>query len=397
MFGRLIRIRKRNACCDRPRAALGLLALLFCLAIFVPSIHAEPINTVPPDDQPLSIPFDSNDWPVGDVESLEEVIISDECSSCPVSAGQLLVFSELLVFSVTEGGADNWAQEITPRGPAPSFGTANVVDAPFDWKAGFRLGIAKRLDDQFDLTFYYTNFNTTATNQAAGEVTSAFLGNFYAGNTDGTGFGPSYRRADIDWDFSFQTFDFEIGRTSWVGPAMLRPYVGLKAAIIDQTAVSHWFDPIDTMTDTYLFTSAVETLTQEFWGIGPSFGVAATVPLSAGPDYSLQVFASPSAALMYGHWQFRDHYQNDGPTSISSPVPASIDINMSPIDGLSTTLRGMFGIQWLRQCARLTTSVRLTYESQIWLNQMQFYSFNMGRLNNLMALHGGALEIGILF
>jgi len=31
----------------------------------------------------------------------------------------------------------------------------------------------------------------------------------------------------------------------------------------------------------------------------------------------------------------------------------------------------------------------------VWLNQMQFYSYNMGRLNNLMSLHGVTFELCI--
>ncbi|MEK6249209.1 MAG: Lpg1974 family pore-forming outer membrane protein, partial [Planctomycetales bacterium] len=267
--------------------------------------------------------------------------------------------------------------------------TANIVDAPFAWKPGIRVGMGMVLQDDFDVKFSYTNFNTTATNQAAGEVYSGFLGNFYVDNSDGTQFGPHYGSANINWDFSFQNFDLEIGRTSSIGSALLRPFVGIKGAIIKQAIRSRWRDPIDTLDPLkiYTFTTASENLEQDYWGIGPSFGVEATVPIYTGSDYSLQLFAAPSGALMYGHWQFSDHYENDESTTV--------DINLSPIDGLSTMLRGMIGIEWTQHFSRITTSVRLKYETQIWLNQMQFYSLSMGRLNNLMSLQGGVLDVAI--
>ena len=41
--------------------------------------------------------------------------------------------------------------------------------------------------------------------------------------------------------------------------------------------------------------------------------------------------------------------------------------------------------------------MRLGYEAQYWLNQMQFYAYNMGRLNNVTSLQGGFVEWCISF
>ncbi len=59
--------------------------------------------------------------------------------------------------------------------------------------------------------------------------------------------------------------------------------------------------------------------------------------------------------------------------------------------------RGVLGLEWVQYGSEITTSLRLGYEAQIWLNQMQFYSYNMGRLNNLMSLHGGVFELSLNF
>src|SRR5581483_10579361 len=104
------------------------------------------------------------------------------------------------------------------------------------WNAGFRVGIGyQRGDDDYDQQLAFTNFTTIASNQAAGEVYSAFLANFYVSNTDGAGFGPHYSSAAIKWDFGFHNIDYEIGRRFTIDQSLqLRPFVGLKAAVVNQ-------------------------------------------------------------------------------------------------------------------------------------------------------------------
>jgi hypothetical protein len=316
----------------------------------------------------------------------------DACESVP------RVFADALFWTVREGSADNWAQVITPKDPLGSYaGTATLVDAPFDWNAGLRVGVGRQSHGgDLDVVVYYTNFHTKAMSQAAGEVYSAFLGNFYADNTDGDTFGPHYRSASIRWDFAFHTIDLEARRSFTVAPNLtVRPFVGLKTAFIDQSVSSQWHQPIDTSEKTYQFNSATEHLAQNFWGIGPSLGVTLEVPWYTGPRHSLKLFGTPSGSLMYGHWTFQDLYRNDGPTSSTVPTTTSIAIDTSPITGAATMVSGVVGVEWNHMFSRATTTVRLGYESQIWLNQMQFYSYNMGRLNNLTSLHGGVLELSI--
>ena len=100
---------------------------------------------------------------------------------------------------------------------------------------------------------------------------------------------------------------------------------------------------------------------------------------------------------MYGNWNFSEVYQTDGPTSTTIPTPSTIAINEDPIHGAATMLRLALGVEWEQPGHRVSTRVRLGYEAQVWLNQMQFYSYNMGRLNNLMSLQGGVLEFGLTY
>ena len=130
-----------------------------------------------------------------------------------------------------------------------------------------------------------------------------------------------------------------------------------------------------------------------FWGIGPSLGATITMPLCCKDRYNLKLFGTPSGAIMFGHWTFSEQYNNNAPT----PTPTSITIDMSPITGAATMLRGVIGFEWEQRFSRATSTVRLGYEAQLWLNQMQFYSYNIGRLNNVTSLQGGFLEWQINF
>jgi hypothetical protein len=140
---------------------------------------------------PLPLAIDARS-PVADEPTA--VGIDCDCEGQPTRR----VFAEALYWTVREGGSENWAQQITPL---PQFGanlgTAQLIDAPFDWNAGYRVGFSAPKPDDVDVTVYYTNFRTSAVAQAAGEVYSAFLGNFYVGNPDGAIFGPHYRSAPL--------------------------------------------------------------------------------------------------------------------------------------------------------------------------------------------------------
>ncbi|MGA2798131.1 MAG: Lpg1974 family pore-forming outer membrane protein [Thermoguttaceae bacterium] len=319
------------------------------------------------------------------------------CVAGNTSKGCRYFFADALFWTVREGYNENWAQIITPKGDwGSNVGTATLVDAPFDWRTGFRVGAGLRRDDGFDATLYYTNFSTSAASQASGEVYSSFMGNFYVGNADGLDFGPHYRHGSIQWDFDYHSIDLEIGRNYAIDANLeLHPFLGLKAAIINQSLNSSWRDPINTtannITHTYNFTSATEYLDLHFWGIGPSLGATITMPLCTKPRYTLKLFGTPSGAIMLGHWTSKEQYDNDGVGSSHT----SVAIDMSPITGAATMLRGVVGLEWEQYFCRTTSTVRLGYESQIWLNQMQIYSYNMGRMNNLTSLQGGFLELCI--
>jgi hypothetical protein len=298
------------------------------------------------------------------------------------------VFADLLVWKLRESPADNWGQVVTPAGSTQS---SSVQRVPFNWKPGIRIGAGKNLNyDCWDAVVYYTWYQTTGRNQASapsGGVYSSFLGNFFVNNTDGASLlGVTYNNAGISWNLLYNTLDLELGRTFEIDEFLkLRPFIGLKAAVINQDINTYWRNPTVATT----FNTANEDLKNNFWGIGPVIGFNSDWPFYKNKSSCFSLIGNLSGAILYGNWTFKDDYSNNTPTSIR--------INVSTISGLATMARGILGLEWRKNLTKSTVTVGLGYEAQIWFNQIQFYSLNMGRLNNLMSLQGAVFNFCFAF
>lgn len=297
--------------------------------------------------------------------------------------GSLFAFSDVLVWRVREGSADNWAQNITPT--TAQYRPVTLYDAPFNWNAGFRLGLGfKNAGDPWDAVLYLTRFQTKASNHVTGQIYSAYIGNFYINNTDGVHYGPYYSNASLQWNFLFYTLDAELGQTFEVSNVVkLRPFIGLKSAIINQTIETNWNNPLNATN----FSTAAENLAQNFWGIGPAIGLDTTWPLFKGDHNAVSLFGNFSGALLFGHWGFKDRYSNNAPIVVT--------LKTDDINGATSMARALVGVAWSTQLAKTDLTVRLGYEAQVWFSQMQYYSFNMGKLNHLMSLQGGVLDFSL--
>lgn len=294
-------------------------------------------------------------------------------------------FFDLLVWNAQESGAENWAQVFVSNGSSES---VEVLDVPFDYNAGLRAGVAYAFDyDEWDLGLSYTWFHTSGKKGASttGAIASSFLGNFYAENADGSSFGPSYKSTALQWAVLFNMFDLELGRKFWVGTKLyLRPFIEIKGGWINQKIRTKWKDPSKGS-----FTSATENLKNNFWGIGPGIGFQSKWIFACPFDCPLSLFGDFSSAIMWGHWTFADVYQNNKPDLIT--------INIPNVNGGATTVRGLMGFGWEGDLRKVHYSIRLGYEMQFWLDQLQLYSLNTGRFDNELTLQGGVLDIRIDF
>lgn len=309
------------------------------------------------------------------------------CSYASEPKQSHLTFSaDVLYWKLREGSADNWAQIIPAAGSNQNI---KVIDVPFKNDAGYRLGIHYTpKSNAWNASTIYTSYQTTGRNEADGRVYSAFLGNFYIGNTDGSKFGPYYDHGEIRWHFSYKTVDVVAGREfTYKNTIILHPTVGIKTALINQKIFSSWRNPSspNTPPDVYNFTNATEDLQNDFVAVGPSLGLRTTWPLIDTDNMRFSLLGDFQGALMWSYWRFKDIYKNDG--------PARVAINSNNINGASTMMGLMLGAEWSKTYPSTKLALRVGYEAQIWFNQLQYYSYNMGRLNNLMSLQGGTLKL----
>lgn len=291
-------------------------------------------------------------------------------------------FIDLLTWQVRESGADNWGQM-----QAPGQTSFNVLDAPFEWNTGFRIGVGHEFSQaSYDLVLAYSHYQTKAFNQASGVIFSSFVSNYFANNTNGANFGPTYNTANIRWQFFYNTIDLNLGRHFKLDPVLqVHPYVGLKAASINQKIYTNWLNPTTPTT----FTAATENLKNDFLGVGPVIGVDTTWAIYSGTRQSFSLIGNIAGGLLCGHWHFDDVYSNNTPVSITT--------NLDSVNGASPLVDGLLSLQWSSQFATFDISVRLGYEAQVWFNQVQFYSLNMGRINRPTWLQGGDLEFRLNF
>jgi hypothetical protein len=307
----------------------------------------------------------------------------------PAQSNTLIFFGDLLVWKAEESGTENWGQTY-------GNGFIDIHSVSFPWDVGFRVGAGYGMKhDEWDTQLYYTRFKTVGKDRVSSPdiVTSPFLGNFYIDNAFGiSDSGPTYHRSSIRWGIDFNIFDLELGRKYRPSKAIvLRPFIGLKGGWIHQKIHSTWKDPEDSLLFLNPFTTAKENLKNNFWGIGPSVGLNTSWRLKEINRHAFYLFGDFSGALMYGHWTFKDVYTNDFGQKVS--------IDLSPINGAASMFRSFMGMQWAvcSKTDRFRFSIKLGYEMQFWLQQLQFYTLNVGRLLNTLTLQGGTLDFGMEF
>lgn len=297
------------------------------------------------------------------------------------------VFAGLLIWSAKESGSENWAEVITSSGSTLN---CDIRDVDFGWNAGFRVGLGYGMRyDAWDTQFYYTWFRTRGKDHVSstpGTVFSPFIGNFYIDNPNGAGIsGIAYESAGVHWTIHFNIFDWELGRNFWVSHALsLRPFVGIKGGWIDQAIHTKWEN--SNRSGAEFFHIGRENLKNNFWGVGPSGGLNTKWDLIVKENNSFNLFGDFSGSIMWGHWSFGDVFKND--------IQQEVVIKLSDINSGATMLRAFMGFGWDANfsCDRFHFSTRLGYEMQFWFDQLQFYSFDTGRLNNELTLQGGTLE-----
>lgn len=318
--------------------------------------------------------------------------------SCPLSAENVIkssFFADTLLWTVREPGADCWAEEIETEGVILVDRFNQLKEVHFPWNIGFRLGaIFTYCASPFDSLVNYTRFHTTGSDQvngAPGTVHSTFLGNFYVNNKDGSGLsGPSYEKAEIKWTIDFNIFDLSIG---WNGSLTktfkVHPFLGLKGGWINQSIESTWENPETDGPD--FFNIGYENLKNDYWCLGIQVGVDTKWQLFCCHECKFSLFSDLSGALLFSHWSFYDTFTTD----TQNQVIVHLDDISSGSSMVRTFMGFLFEGPFLNE--GLIVSAKLGFEMQIFLDQLKYYSFTGGRLDNQLSLQGGTFEFNIKF
>ncbi|MBN1909372.1 MAG: hypothetical protein JW818_06515 [Pirellulales bacterium] len=313
------------------------------------------------------------------IRNLFLILFFLDCSNA--IAGGVTPFGNVLLWHASEETSSIWSSAVTTAADPNTFSASNVR---FGWSPGFRVGLSHEPDSRsWDTRLYWTYFRSSenaaipiGAHNAAPEFFSGFVsGDLWA-----------FDNAAMNWSVTYHTVDFELGRSIAVGQSVVvRPSLGLKAAFIDQTILTHW--------NSLLGPFGVENVDHAFRGFGPTFGIDGRWNL---PRLTrLNVVASFSGALLWGGWNVDDTYERVG-AAILLPGCEAFTTSMKDSSLGTLNLNYFVGLEWVRQ-GDVTITARLGYELQWWANQQRLPTFQQLPMHGDLSLQGLTFGITVAF
>lgn len=298
------------------------------------------------------------------------------CCSTAIAQG-VTPFCDMLYWHASEETSAVWANTIS----GTSFATE---DMQFEWNPGFRVGFGHQSDeDSWDVKFYWTYFRAPQeTTASAGIVMPQFFSGLVAGDASRFNWGA------IDWRLTYNTIDLEVGRKFAVGEsAWIRPSMGIKTAIIQQEVRLDLANASSGL-------SAEEDVANDFWGVGPSFGVSGAWNLPRCRNLSL--VGSFSADFLFGQWNVNDAYARTDNQAIGGGVYGAFVTSMKDASLGVPVLRYFLGLEWTRQ-GNTTLTARVGYELQWWANQQRMTTFQQLPMHGDLTLEGLTCGLSVGF
>jgi hypothetical protein len=298
------------------------------------------------------------------------------------TAHALEFFGDFLYWKATENV--DW---VLNQNPDPTNVQTTYQTLEYGFDPGFRIGVAHEGD--VDVRFYYTRFNTSTSDSAAGALTGAFLG---AKSNQPPVPDNFFERGQVAAEIDYNMFDFDLGRRFQPSESLLtRPLIGLRAGWIDQTIDSS-FEANHLNGGTPFQRQLSEAMTNDFWGIGPKVGLENALTLRRSDAGELSLAANFYAAYLVGHWDIDDvsHITTtDNGSTTNSTYVVAVDgrgfgsLTFQAIVGLNMKYGRWFGT--------------VGYELNDWLNQGQFFDDATGPHDNDLLLQGLTARLGCSF
>ena len=279
----------------------------------------------------------------GDADNVSECEESENCSLCETEGcGRGFISAEVLYWRAFESGLDTCisvrvSDTINSNDIVVSRSSGKGREPHFKWNPGFRLGAGYEFAcNGWDIAAIWTHFHSHS--------------------HDSRNFGGTLR-----WNLDFDVIDIVAGYNYDIGPCfILRPFVGIRGAKIDQHLRSDFFRSISLSSDDDLFESDKKNK-ENFEGIGPLIGLEADWDI--GCNFSL--YASGSVSWLYGNFHITRHEYDKFVHAISSCKERKhLDASLAAADAA-------VGIRW-QTC--FCTDMQLIL--QLGLEHHRYFDYN---------------------
>lgn len=302
------------------------------------------------------------------------------------SANKWSVFADVLIWNAQET-CSQWAFSVpstfvTPPSTLPTGSYDAVLKAvDFDWNVGLRAGVSYTFErDLWDTRLYYTGYRTDGSSHLNAAESQVIQSQFIATDFLLTlpEFSTSFDQGKIHWGILFNMFNGDLGKVFYLGKSLsVRPHLGIQGGWIYQHISAQW-----SHSHTLVSYSAREILKHRFWGVGPEVGVNTKWNLWKHPQHLLSLYGDLGQVFMWGHWSFNE---------VAHTTATVTTINTQPDRSMgSLTFQGSSGLIWDGRFHRdqFLFTVKLGYEFQLWIQQLQFFQHFSGILNNDLILQG---------
>jgi hypothetical protein len=274
----------------------------------------------------------------------------------------LSVFVDVLYWKASE--SIDWAYDNSLTTPNQ---TVKYESGDFGYKPGFRVGLAYNPGD-WETGIIYTKYSTDTSDSACGHLKSGFIGGTI-GLPDNNKF---YDAGQFKMKIDYNMIDWYIGKRFTITPDFtMRPTIGLQGGWIDQAITADFQGEFNT----------TEKIDNNFWGIGPKFGLDGTLRVLKRSNYSLSLLAEFSTAYLIGHWNLKDVYTDNS--------PRTIHVDLDNRDFGSLAIQARMGVALIKD----NYTMSLSYEISDYFNQLQIFDDATGGHNNDLILQGLTLRL----
>lgn len=277
------------------------------------------------------------------------------------------IVADFLYWQATQDGIEYALSSHSPLGLASFLGSGEaeithgkMKDIDFDWGPGFRIGLGYNFNyDQWDLSLSWTRFHNDSSSSSHAPAGGS-LAALWIPTTVGGG---DTQHASAHWRLGYDVVDLELGRSFYLSKALsARPFVGLRAALIDQHVRFHYED-VHLLADPNLFD--MNTRVKNAYIAG---GLRAGTDLNFRVNQHWSFFGAGSASLVYGEFDVKLGFQFPG----QDLGPFKLGYK-SHFYRTQANVEGAIGLQWETGYShgRYHLTILACYEFVQWFNQNQ--------------------------